>query len=386
MHTHSLYADLKKALLERQQEDNHRFLTTITAKQGPYVTIRGKSYINLSSNDYLGLGADATLLEEFLDTMPVDEKWLTSASSRLLTGNHKVYARLEETLCDFYLGKAALVFNTGYQTNLGVLSALLGKGDVIFSDKLNHASIIDGIKLSGATCFRYPHRNYPMLEKLLDENRKDYRHAVIVTEAVFSMEGDRADLPELVRLKQAYRALLYVDEAHSVGVLGGQGRGLAAEQQVLNDVDILIGTCGKALASLGAFVICEPLLKDYLINTMRPFIFTTALPPINVSWTRFVLQKSTLLEEKQTYLNALTHQFRSALADKEIKTCGDTHIIPLIIGENAQTRASAERIRAGGYLLFPIKPPTVPKGTARLRVSLTASLEWAEIERLLVYL
>jgi len=344
--------------------------------------IKKDGILNLSSNDYLGLGSMPELREEFyanLKKCPADETYaLSSSSSRLLTGNHPGYPGLEQTLSNMYNGRAALVFNSGYHANIGILPALSTKKDLILCDKLNHASIIDGIRLADAEFKRYPHLDYAALEKLLEKNLSGYDNIFIISESVFSMDGDAADLRKLVALKRKYNAFLIVDEAHSVGVFGDTGCGLAEEQGALDDIDIIVGTFGKAFCSAGAYAIMDSAVRDYLINKMRPFIFTTALPPVVVNWSRFVLTKIVGMKERREHLFKISAKLRQGL-----NAVSDSQIIPLIVGENAAAVALSERMRAAGILVFAIRPPTVPAGTARLRFSLTANLTEKDIDKIL---
>ncbi|MDD5697328.1 MAG: 8-amino-7-oxononanoate synthase [Victivallaceae bacterium] len=343
--------------------------------------------LNLSSNDYLGLAARPELREEFyrgLRDCPGAETYALAASaSRLLTGNHPGYPELERLLSRLYGGRAALVFSSGYHANIGILPALSSKTDLILSDKLNHASIIDGLRLADAEFRRYPHRDYGALEELLAKYSRRYENSFIITESVFSMDGDLADLPKLVELKRKYRAFLIVDEAHAAGVFGPAGLGLAEAQGVVEEIDLIVGTFGKAFASTGAYAIMAEPVRDYLINNMRPFIFTTALPPVVVNWSRFILEKIPVLGKHREHLQRLAAKLRAGLAAKNFKTGGNSQIVPLIVGENAAAAALAEKLRRAGLLVFAIRPPTVPAGTARLRFSLTGALRESDIERIL---
>ncbi len=344
--------------------------------------IKKDEFLNLSSNDYLGLGAMPELREEFyadLRQCPSDEAYaLSSSSSRLLTGNHPGYPELEQTLSKMYNDRSALVFNSGYHANIGILPALSTKKDLILCDKLNHASIIDGIRLADAQFKRYPHLDYAALEKLLEKNSPEYENIFIVSESVFSMDGDAADLRKLVDLKQKYNATLIVDEAHSVGVFGDTGCGLAEGQGVLDDVDIIVGTFGKAFCSAGAYAIMDSAVRDYLINKMRPFIFTTALPPVVVNWSRFVLNKTVNMKKRREHLFKISAKLREGL-----NAVSDSQIIPFVIGENSEAVVLSEKLRKSGLLVFAIRPPTVPPGTARLRFSLTANLTENDIDKIL---
>lgn len=337
--------------------------------------------LNLSSNDYLGLGSMPELREEFYAGLRNDAAAatyaLSASSSRLLTGNHSGYSGLEKLLQNIY-GRPALVFNSGYHANIGILPALTARNDLILCDKLNHASIIDGVRLSEAHFKRYPHLDYGILEGLLVKSAAEYENIFIITESVFSMDGDMADLRRLVELKERYNATLIVDEAHSVGVFGENGCGLAEEQGVLDKIDILIGTFGKAFCSAGAFAVMAAAARDYLINKMRSFIFTTALPPVTVNWSRFILEKTALRKERREHLLKISSDLRS-----ELGLAGNSQIIPLMLGENSAAVEMAEKFRRAGILVFAIRPPAVPVGAARLRFSLNAALQAEDIDKIL---
>lgn len=339
--------------------------------------------INLSSNDYLGISLRKEWLREFIDSATVDDLAMSAVSSRLLTGNHQAYIELENDLSTFYNGRSALVFNSGYHANSGILPAIAGKGDLILSDKLNHASIIDGMKLSGAEFKRYRHLDYTQLEDFLCVADGKYRRIIVISESVFSMDGDVADLKVLNDLSKRYGAILCIDEAHSVGVNGKRGAGCCEEAGLIDDIDIIIGTLGKAFASSGAFAIIRPELKDYLINRVRPFIFTTGMPPINAAWSRFVLQKMPNLDVERQHLRELGEQLRNGLRSKKLNTLGNSQIVPLIVGENHVANELAEKISRNGFLALPVRPPTVPPDTARIRFSLHSGLKVTEVDNLL---
>lgn len=360
-----------------------RFLREITPLPGARAMLDGKIYLNFSSNDYMGIAGDAELRRRFYEQYPdcsTPELAQSSASSRLLTGNTPAYTRLEETLSKLYNNRAALVFNSGYHANIGILPALAHSGDLILSDKLNHASIIDGMRLCDAEFRRYPHLDLGQLEKQLAARRAAFRRVFLVTESVFSMDGDAADLARLVELKKKYDCILVVDEAHSVGVRGPQGTGLAAELGVADEVDVLIGTFGKAFGSTGAYAIMAPEVKQFLVNHMRPFIFTTGLPPVILNWSRFVLEHCAGMDAKRAKLRRMGQRLRELFGDAT--TPGDSQIVPCRVGEDADAVAAAERFRNHGILVFAIRPPTVPAHTARLRFSLSAALGESAIEQI----
>ncbi len=375
--------DYRERLDSLQCSGSIRRLRPLTARSACRVKYQGKTYINLTSNDYLGLAGNAGLLQTFYDLKNdanlMDRFGLGAASSRLLTGDIETAHQLEEDLCRAYNRSASLLFNSGYHANIGILPALLGKGDLVLSDKLNHASIHDGMQLCRADHKRYRHCDYQHLEELLVKNRGQYGRVVIVSESVFSMDGDVADLERLVALKNRFDALLYVDEAHAVGLYGPKGLGKAEEQGVVDQVDILMGTFGKAYASVGAFALCDPDIRDYLINTSRSLIFTTALPPVVIHWNLFVFGEVLKMHEQRRHLAGLSEKLRQSLIKNGLVTRGTTNIVPVMIGDNQASVDLAENMQQEGFLIFPVRPPTVPVGTARFRLSLTADMHWQDI-------
>lgn len=339
--------------------------------------------LNLSSNDYLGLAARRDLQEAFRAEQGANDLPFSSSSSRLLTGNFKAYTQLETLLAGRFGREAALVFNSGYHANTGILPALADKQTLILADKWVHASLIDGIRLSGAPFSRYKHNDYGQLERLLVKEAAAYEQVIVVTESIFSMDGDKADLGRLVGLKKRFpNLLLYVDEAHAVGVRGATGLGLAEEENCIEAIDLLVGTFGKALASMGAYVVCSRVIRDYLVNTMRPLIFSTALPPVQIAWTRFLFERLPEFAAERDRLCAVSRMLRKGLAGKggEIS---DSHIVPYILGTNERCIATAEQLQRKGFYCLPVRPPTVPKGTSRIRFSLTADTSEADIQALL---
>jgi len=384
MPVHDQFLSLTEELNRLKAKDNFRFLRIIEKREKQFAWMGGKKFLNLSSNNYLGLASDHRLQQKFFSQFSQKDGskdfGLSASSSRLLTGTHSHYSALEATLATRYGREAALVFTSGYHANIGILPSLVGPPDIIFSDRLNHASLLDGIRLSGAKLYRYNHLDYNHLETLLNKHRASARHAVIITESVFSMDGDYADLHRLTALKKKYNSWLYVDEAHAVGVFGKSGLGLCEETQTILQIDFLVGTFGKALAALGAFLVADQVVIDYLINKMRSFIFTTALPPILIHWINFLFVRLPLFQSKRKHLQSLAKQLRQALTALGLKTTGNSQIIPVLIGENEKTIRTAEHLRDNGFLVFAIRPPTVPPGTARLRLSLTAEMCWHDLK------
>lgn len=361
----------------------YRQLRTIRS-EGRFVFQEKEQFLNFSSNDYLGISSRHDLQAEFLESlMGHPEFVLGSTSSRLLTGNYHAMDELENLLARLYQREAALVFNSGYHANLGILPALTGKNDLILADKLVHASLIDGMRLSEATSLRFRHNSAEHLESLLKKHRADYEQVFIVTESVFSMDGDRADLEKLCELKEQYGAFLYVDEAHAFGVNGTTGLGLCEELNCTGRIDLIVGTFGKAIASHGAFVICNRVFRDYLINTMRPLIFSTAIAPVNVLWTLFILNRLPSFQEERRRLAETSRLFRQKLGELGFRTNGCSQIVPLIAGKNGRCIELSETLKAAGYWALPVRYPTVPQGEARIRFSFRPDLTDPEIESLL---
>lgn len=371
----NFYDDLQSDLIELENAGQLRELRSIRCR-GVEAELNGRTLLNFSGNDYLGVAGDAGLRREFYAALSdaADPKWaLSAASSRLLTGNAPEYDELETELAAIYgHGKTALCFNSGYHANIGILPALAGKNDLILSDKLNHASIIDALRLSEAEFKRYRHLDCDQLETMLKSS--GHKRKFIVSESIFSMDGDAADLKTLVELKERYGAILLVDEAHAVGVRGDRGGGMAVEQGLAGRIDVLIGTFGKAFGSTGAYAIVDPVLRQYLINFMRPLIFSTGLPPVAVAWTTFVLRKMPEFGPRREHLKKISALLRKIIRAADYATGGDTQIVPLMVGDNRAAVELAARLRDRGILVFPIRPPTVPPGTARLRFSLNAGL------------
>ena len=404
----SIVAQLHESLMHLKSQQQYRCLPSLK-HQGRYVVSQGKTLLNIASNDYLGLGGDTELQTEFLkqiEHLPVAQRPKMSAtSSRLLTGNDTQLQTLESELQEWYeaavdkqhiaTSKSVLVFNSGYHANIGILPALttLPVKTLILADKLVHASIIDGMLLSQnklVTYRRYRHNDYEHLAKLIAQADSSIEHIIIITESVFSMDGDRADLQQLVQLKATdSRIELYVDEAHAIGVLGDTGLGLAEETQTLADIDYLVGTFGKAFASVGAYIMCDDIVKQWLINTMRPLIFSTALPPINHAWTRFILAKMPNLSDQRAHLAQISVKISQAIAQRHQGSPTTqsisyaSPIIPYILGDNGRAIAKAEQLQAAGFYALPIRPPTVPANTARIRLVMNAKLTNEDCEKLI---
>lgn len=337
--------------------------------------------VDFTSNDYLGLAQRDDIRHEFLATCNIEELQFSASASRLLAGKQDSYTRFESFLSELYDGREALIFNSGYHANTGLVSALSSKDTVILADKLVHASIIDGIKLGGARFERFRHNDMAHLERLAKRVVEEGKSPLIIVESVYSMDGDRADIEALVDIKRRTPdALLYVDEAHAVGVEGRQGLGLCYGSDAFEDVDVIIGTLGKALASVGAYAIMKGRLRDYAVNKARSLIFSTALPPVNIEWSRFILSKSLEMDSERAHLKALGRRLSEVLAAHGTQVLA-SHIQPYVVGDPKKAVSLSEKLRKEGFNVLPIRTPTVPPGTDRLRLSLSASLSMNDIER-----
>ena len=284
--------------------------------------------------------------------------------------------RLEKKVEEIY-GKPCLVFNSGFDANSSVIETFFDKNSLIITDRLNHASIYDGCINSNAKVLRYNHLDVDALEKLLKKYSKTHDDILVVTESIYSMDGDCADLKKICALKDEYNFTLMVDEAHSYGVYN---YGIAYNEKLIDKIDFLIIPLGKAGASVGAYVICDEIYKNYLINKSRKFIYSTALPPVNNLWNLFILENLTLFHDKIEKLKDLVNFSLTTLKKANIETSSTSHIISIIIGDNLKTINLSEALKEKGYLIYPIKEPTVPKDTARLRISLTANMKKEELD------
>ena len=347
-----------------------RLQTVEEVLPGGKVRLGGEVLLNLSANDYLGLAQDPRVIEAAQEAAA---RWgAGSGASRLVVGHYALHEAVERQLAAFKGTAAAVIFSTGYAANLGTISALVGPGDVIFSDRLNHASIYDGIKLSGAALQRFPHRDLERLEQML--KKVGGKKRLIVTDSVFSVDGDLAPLTGLVALKERYGAWLMIDEAHATGVLGPRGAGLAEALGLASRVDIHMGTFSKALGSLGGYVAGDRGLIEYLHNRARSFIYSTGLAPPVLGAIAAALKIVVAEPQRRTYLQEESEKFRRGLAAAGLDTLrSESQIIPVLVGENARTLEFAARLRQRGLMAVALRPPTVPPGRARVRFSLSAA-------------
>jgi 8-amino-7-oxononanoate synthase len=344
-----------------------REMPDIQTGAGRYVEMNGAEYLNLSSNNYLGLSENELVKKEAAEAL---EKYGTSSgASRIVTGNYKLYDDLERKTASFKNTKKALVTNSGYAANIAIYQSLAGRDTVVFSDRLNHASIIDGIRLSGAKHVRYKHCDMADLEELLIRH-KDAKEKIIATDTVFSMDGDVCPLYRILTLAEKYGCLTVIDEAHATGVFG-RGRGYAHELGLADRVDIHMGTFSKALGSFGAYIAADEYIIDYLRNTARPFIFSTSLPPSVVGASVGALKYMAKYPEVGGRLLDAAEELRHYLNKLGFDTGrSSSQIIPVILGDNGRTLKAKEFLLGKGIYAAAVRPPTVPENTARLRLTL----------------
>jgi 8-amino-7-oxononanoate synthase len=363
------HRELEAGLRGLEAKSQRRFLAEI----------RG---VNLCSNDYLGLAEHPALKKAVIEAVREAPR-SGGTGSRLLAGHAAIWEEVEEGFARFAGTEAALYFGSGYAANLGLLASLLKKEDLVFSDALNHASLIDGMRLSGARKVIYPHLDLNALEAELRKYERKRCRKLIVTETVFSMDGDVAPVPELLALADRYGAGVIVDEAHATGVHGPAGRGIAAGSGCVQNLSAAVHTCGKALASAGAFVCGSAVLREHLINHARTFIFSTAMPPYMAEQIRAALRLALAMDQEREALLQRSARFSASLRSQgwETGNC-NSQIVPMIMGGNEEAIAAAEFLQQEGFAVRAIRPPTVPQGSARLRFSITIGIRDEELVRL----
>lgn len=371
--------EIRQHLQQLHEEGNYRQIPTVTPL----------TLTDYSTNDYMGLAADATLQAKFFADPISATVPLTSSAARLLAPRQIEYTNLEVFLTLLYKKRrgsdtAALLFNSGYHANTGLISSIADKSTLIVADRLVHASIIDGIVLSRAPFLRFRHNDFDHLEEIISQKGGDYRQILVIVESVYSMDGDQADMERLIALKRKYPGVtLYVDEAHAFGVLGPKGLGLAAAGSAPGEIDIIVGTFGKAAASMGAFAITGIDMHDYLVNTARSFIFSTAIPPMSAAWTRFTVGNLIQKDNRREYLQRLGVQLSEVLNRYTDHKVAPSHIQPLIVGDPKKAvELSRQLLSRYGIKALPIRKPTVPAGTERLRFSLSCAMLPRDIETL----
>jgi 8-amino-7-oxononanoate synthase len=360
---------IEKFLQQRANQGLLRTLRPVDSRGAGTLRRDNREWIDFSCNDYLGLANHPNLKRALHEA--VEEFGASSCASRLLSGDLSIHHALEEKVASLSGKASALVFGSGYQANIGIISTLVGKGDAVFSDKLNHASIVDGIGLSGARCFRFRHNDLDHLEMLLKKHSHEFRTRLIVTETVFSMEGDQSPLNQIVDLKDKYGGLLMVDEAHATGVYGPGGGGIVAQEKLSERAELVMGTFSKALGSFGAYVAGSTRIVDFLINACRSFIYSTALPPAIAAANLAALEIVEKEPSRRTVLCENAIWFRNALSARGYDVRGSSQIVPLVVGSADRAVAAGKALEERGFWVLPIRPPTVPAGESRLRFSLT---------------
>lgn len=376
--------DLMGDLARRQAEHLYRRRRVVSSPQSREIQVDGRQMLAFCSNDYLGLSHHPQVIEAFRHG--VDCFGAGAGAAHLITGHSAAHHALEEELADFVGYPRALLFSTGYMANLGVISALLGRGDSLFEDRLNHASLIDGGLLSRATLRRYPHGDVAALERQLSMMARGGK--LIATDGVFSMDGDLAPLLQLAECCQRHDAWLMVDDAHGLGVLGPEGRGTLAHFGLgLREVPVLMGTLGKAFGVFGAFVAGSEALIETLIQRARPYIYTTAPPPAVAEAVRASLRVVQNEPWRREHLAELVHRFRAGAAEIGLDLMPSaTPIQPLQLGDSARAMAWSQALEQAGILVTAIRPPTVPEGSARLRITFSADHTAVDVDRLLAVL
>jgi 8-amino-7-oxononanoate synthase len=371
--------EIEERLAELERLGLSRSLRTVSGSQGPTVVLDGKPVLLLCSNNYLGLADHQRVREAAADAAI---RWGVGAgASRLVSGTMTIHRRLEERLAAFEGSEACVLLGSGYLANLGVIGALAGPGDAIFSDALNHASIIDGCKASRAEVVVYRHLDAGDLSRCLHNHRGNGRK-LIVTDSVFSMDGDVAPLAEIVELARAHDAQVVVDEAHATGALGEGGRGAVAQAGLQSEVDVIVGTLGKALGSYGAYVCASEQMVRYLLNTVRPLIFSTAPSPPSIAGALAALDLLEEAPERVSRLREAARELRGALAKEGFAVeQSDMHIVPLVVGDSAEAVELCQAALDRGVFAQAIRPPTVPDGTSRLRLAAMASHETADLRQ-----
>lgn len=368
-------------LSEREQKNLLRRLKPAQSRGDGKICFEGNSYFDFSSNDYLNISTHKKMkkaAKDAIDAFPV-----SASASRLLSGDLDLFHILEDRVARFKGKEKALVFNSGYQANCGIMGSLCERGDIVICDRLSHASILDGIQLSGAKLFRYRHNDIGHLGGFLKRERSNYKECFIVTETVFSMDGDKPPLREIAALRLKYGCRIIVDEAHATGIFGANGSGVVEEEGITDEIDVIMGTFSKALGSFGAYVASSRKTIDYLVNRARSFIYSTALPPSVIAADLTALD--IIKEEPYRRRSLLDNSdfFRKRLAERGFDVRGASQIVPLILGDPSRAMVVSDILKERGFWVLPVRPPTVPQGESRLRFSLNYSHGKETIEDLI---
>lgn len=379
----TIHTTLEEELARLEAAGLRRTLRRVEARHGAEVLVDGRPAVDFSSNDYLGLSGDPRVAEAAARALR--DGGTGAGAARLISGNHPLHEELERELAAWKRAPAALLFASGYAANTGAIPALVARGDAVYSDTLNHASLIDGCRLSRATARVFPHLDLGALDAMLTRDAGLFRRRMIVVDAVFSMDGDLFPLDALARLARRHGAWTYVDDAHGGGVLGEEGRGSAEAWGVAGEIDVRMGTLGKALGTSGAFVVGPVALRELLLNRARSFVFTTATPPALAAAALEALRIARAEPWRRDRLRANARRLRDGLAARGRPTPGaaDGHIVPLLLGGEDATMRAAAALRERGFLAGAVRPPTVPAGTSRLRITLSAAHTEAQVDALL---
>ncbi len=374
--------ELTAALAERKAAGRYRQNRLRVGEQGVHIHLGDKTILSFCSNDYLGLAAHPDIKQAFKEA--VDKEGVGSGAAHLLTGHSYYHQALEEKLADFTGQQRVLLFSTGYMANLGVIDGLLTRGDAVIQDKWNHASLLDGGRLTDADQLRYPHADMGLLHKRL-HNAATAKHRLIVSDGVFSMDGDIASLPEIMALSEQHHAAVLIDDAHGFGVIGEDGRGTVSHFQITpNKAPIVVGTLGKAIGTGGAFVAADELVIETLIQQARSYVYTTAQPPAIAAATLVSLDLVESEQWRRDKLQQLIQQFRQGAEQLGLELMSsETPIQPVIIGEDKKALEIGAKLEEQGILVGVIRPPTVPKNTARLRITFSAAHTEQDVNRLL---
>lgn len=374
--------ELTAALTERKAAGRYRHPRLRSGEQGVRITLDGNKMLSFCSNDYLGLASHPELKKAFKQA--IDEEGVGSGAAHLLTGHSRYHQALEEALAEFTGQPRVLLFSTGYMANLGVIDGLLGRGDAVFQDKLNHASLLDGGRLCDAEQYRYPHADMKLLHHRL-HHAVTAKHKLIVSDGVFSMDGDLAPLPAIMALAEQHRAAVLLDDAHGFGVLGKEGRGTVSHFNIEPaQAPIVVGTLGKALGTGGAFVAADATVIETLIQHARSYVYTTAQPPAVAAATLASLRLLQQESWRREHLKQLITQFREGAGQLGLKLMDSiTPIQPVLLGDELTALNVGKQLEQHGILVGVIRPPTVPKGTARLRITLSAEHKEQDVDQLL---
>jgi len=383
----SLDLELEQSLRVLESQGLLRSLRRVDRRAGAIIQIGSRSYVDFASNDYLGLAGDARIASAAADALR--DSGTGSTASRSISGNHAIHEELEKRLASFKGTEAALLFTSGYSANLGAIPALVGKGDRIYADQLNHASLIDGCRLSRAEVKVFPHRDIATLREMLAADAGAGRRMIVV-DSVFSMDGDLFPLDELADVAEESGAWTYVDDAHATGVLGDRGTGSVEQFGVEGRIDVVMGTLGKALGTAGAFIAGSKTLVQFLLNRARSFVFTTAPPPAIAAATiesiRIVQNEPWRREKLKANAERLRSALRGLVPEQCFESTSSPHILPVVVGASARVMQVGAELQSRGFIVGAVRPPTVPPGTSRLRIASSTAHSEEQVDALAAHL